>query len=125
MSRLVRSVLLALVLVVLSAAPGSVAVADSMPVEVRSGVVDSSTQLSSGLPVVHSSGGASVSDRGVACGRPVVRVHPVLFAVLPPPIVDQPPTRAVSIDVVHETVAGTAGGCATGRAPPRATPTSR
>lgn len=125
MNRLVRSVLLALVLVVLSAAPGPVAAADSVPVDAGTAVDDAAPQLSSGLSVVRSSGGSSVSDRGVACSRPVVRVHPVLIAVLPPPVVDQAPTSAVSVEVVEETVAGTAGGCATGRAPPPAgTPTS-
>ena len=86
MNRLVRSVLLALILVVLSAAPGPVAAADSVSIDVRTAVDDAAPLLSAGLPVVRSSGGSSVSDRGVACSRPVVRVHPVLIAVMPPPV---------------------------------------
>lgn len=123
MTRLVRSVLLAIVLVLLSAAPGAVVAADPVPVDAGT-AVDAAPQMSAGLPVVRNAGGSSVSDRGVACSRPVVRLHPVLIAVLPPPVVDRPPAGSVSVEVVQETVAGTAGGCATGRAPPAGAPTS-
>lgn len=125
MSRTVRSALLAFVLLVLCAAPGTTAAADSAFAAIGNEVADPTTQLSSGSPVARSGGRSSTVDRGVACGRSDVRVYPVIVGVLPASIGVRPLARWESLEVEREAVAGTAGSCAAGRAPPQATPTSR
>jgi hypothetical protein len=131
MSRVLRSALLAFVLLVLCAVPGATAAAatvtatDAPAVDAGPAADETATQLSSGPPVARGSVGSSIVERGVACGRPDVRVHPVVVAVLPAAVGDRPLTRSESIEAPSEAPAGTAGSCAAGRAPPQATPTSR
>lgn len=120
MSRLVRSALLAFVLLVLSAAPGPTAVAEASVTASAVELTDPSSQLSSGLPVARSSATTSIGNRGVTCSRPDVFVQLVLFAVLPTPTGAGPLEFSESVAAPGETLAGTAASCATGRAPPTA-----